>query len=101
MGLRLPSLLKMDKWCLWGSKVDITSFDFQPDAPFGSEEPVDSSCMESAMWETGSLTINFNDGTSYTYSGVSPLVYANLLRSVSKGWFFNKYIRNSYPFSEN
>lgn len=79
--------------------ADILDFKFEPDAPFGAEEPVDSTCMESAGWETGDLTINFNDGTSYIYHGVSPLQYANLLRALSKGWYFNKHIRNNYDFT--
>lgn len=71
---------------------------------FGEPEPMDSTCIETAGWEfegsgTGDLAIEFTDGTSYTYHNVSPLVYANLTRSVSKGWYFNRYIRNNYSFT--
>ncbi len=62
-------------------------------------ESVDSSAIEAIGFEDGDLHVNLHDGTSYTYQGVSPLVYANFLRVLSKGWFFNKYIRNSYPFT--
>lgn len=83
--------------------ADILDFSFSNDSNWGDLQPLDSSCVESAGWEfeaqgTGTLHIDFTDGTSYEYSGVSPLVYANLLRVSSKGWFFNRYIRNSYSF---
>ena len=83
---------------------NIVDFSFNPDPSFGDLTPIDSSCVESAGWEfegqgTGTLHIDFTDGTSYEYSNVSPLVYANLIRAVSKGWYFNKYIRNSFSFS--
>jgi len=58
----------------------------------------DSDCIASAGYLYPDLEIEFTDGKVYTYHGVSPLVYANLLRSTSKGWFLNRYIRNSYPF---
>jgi len=66
----------------------------------------DSDCINTAGWEltgdgVGDLEINFQDGSSYVYHDVSPLVFSNLLRCTSKGWFFNKYIRNSYDFDEN
>jgi hypothetical protein len=83
--------------------ADILSFSFSNDSNFGDLEPVDSSCVESAGWEfqgsgSGDLHIDFTDGTSYVYHEVSPLVYSNLIRATSKGWFFNRYIRNSYSF---
>lgn len=58
----------------------------------------DSSCVEAAGFENGDLQVKFTDGSIYTYHGVSHLVWANFLRVISKGWFFNKYIRNRYPF---
>lgn len=84
--------------------MDIVDFSFTPDAAFGELEPVDSSCVEAASWEfqgsgTGDLQINFTDGTSYVYHSVSALVYANLLRATSKGYFFNRNIRNNYSFT--
>lgn len=62
---------------------------------------MDSSCVEAAGWEAGNLQINFTDGSSYIYHNVSPLVYANFLRVLSKGWFLNRYIRNKYSFTQN
>lgn len=63
----------------------------------------DSDCLDSAGWElqsngTGDLELGFKDGSVYVYHNVSPLVYSNLLRVTSKGWFFNRYIRNNYSF---
>jgi hypothetical protein len=83
---------------------DILDFSFSSDPSFGDLEPIDSSCVEAAGWTfessgVGDLHIDFTDGTSYTYHNVSPLVYANLLRALSKGWFFNRYIRNNYDFT--
>lgn len=68
------------------------------------KEIFDSSCIQEADWTytysgMGDLDVEFTDGTRYTYHGVSPLVWANMLRVSSKGWFFNKRIRNQYPFS--
>jgi hypothetical protein len=66
-------------------------------------EPFDSTCIEAAGWEftgagVGDLEVHFTDGSRYTYHSVSPLVFSNLLRALSPGWFFNRYIRNSYSF---
>ena len=62
-------------------------------------ESFDSDCIASAGYEKGTLEIEFTDGSIYTYYGVSPLVWANFLRVTSKGWFFNKYIRNNFSFT--
>ena len=60
----------------------------------------DSDCISSAGFEKGYLCIEFTDGSIYTYEGVEPSTYASLKRSVSKGYYFNKAIRNNYSFSE-
>jgi hypothetical protein len=61
----------------------------------------DSDCISSVGYdiELKDLEIELTDGSVYTYHGVSHLVYANLLRVTSKGWFYNKYIRTVYNFS--
>jgi hypothetical protein len=61
-------------------------------------EPIDSSCISSVGYEYPNLEIELTDGSIYTYHNVSPLVYANFLRALSLGWFYNRYIRNSYLF---
>ena len=60
----------------------------------------DSSCISSAGYEAGYLTIEFTDNSIYTYHDVPPAVYGAFKRSVSKGYFFNKSIRNNYGFFE-
>lgn len=62
-------------------------------------EDFDSDAIASAGWANFELEVEFTDGSVYTYQGVSPLVWANFLRVLSKGWFFNKYIRNRYSFT--
>ena len=74
------------------------AIDAEDTGKWGDLEPQDSSCVESSSWLAGDMQVNFTDGTSYTYHRVSPLVYANFLRVLSKGWFFNKYIRDNYNY---
>jgi hypothetical protein len=67
-------------------------------------ESFDSSCLTEGSWTytysgSGDLELEFTDGTRYVYHNVSPLMWANLLRVTSKGWFFNKYVRPKYPFT--
>jgi hypothetical protein len=59
----------------------------------------DSECIEAAGYKAGFLVIQFKDGTMYTYESVSPSTWVSLKRSASKGYYFNKYIRNNYSFS--
>lgn len=44
------------------------------------------------------LELEFGDGTRYVYSGVTERLYRNLLHAVSKGTFFNQYIRGHFPY---
>lgn len=60
----------------------------------------DSSCVAYAGYEAGYLTVEFQDGLVYTYHNVNPQVYGAFKRSTSKGYFFNKKIRNVYSFFE-
>lgn len=64
-------------------------------------EPVDSTCISSAGYdpESNDLEIEFTDGTVYTYYNVSGHQFSRMLRSHSPGWYFNRYIRDSYSFS--
>lgn len=59
----------------------------------------DSSCVAAAKFSKGDLSIQFQDGSTYTYHEVHPFVWYNLLRATSKGWFLNRYIRNNYSFT--
>lgn len=60
----------------------------------------DSSCVSAAGFKAGYLTVQFQDGTMYTYTDVSPQVWVAFKRSTSKGWYFNTSIRNRYSFFE-
>lgn len=54
----------------------------------------DSTCIRSAGYQGGYITIEFQDGSVYTYTGVTPQKYVALKRAVSKGEHFNYNIRN-------
>jgi|SRR5215469_14270609 len=58
----------------------------------------DSFCLRAAGFERGYLTVQFQDGSVYTYENVSPQTYVALKRSVSKGYYFNRMIRNNYSY---
>jgi hypothetical protein len=44
------------------------------------------------------LDVQFHSGERYRYFGVPPSCYQQLLQADSKGAFFNRYIRNCFPF---
>lgn len=46
------------------------------------------------------LMIEFTTGRRYVYAGVAPEVYEAMRRATSKGGFFNRRIRDRYPFAE-
>lgn len=58
----------------------------------------DSSCVAAAGYKAGFLAIQFQDGSIYSYEDVSPQTWVAMKRSVSKGYYFNINIRNSYSF---
>ena len=86
----------------WPTKVRSNLESIGIHVPKGREFLGDSECINNVEYNyaegDGLLTIEFQDGTTYRYRGVSPLLYANLQRVNSKGWFFNKRIRNNYSF---
>lgn len=47
------------------------------------------------------LLVVFTTGRIYTYFGVSPEVYDQFGRALSKGAFFNLMIRDKYEFEEH
>jgi KTSC domain len=63
---------------------------------------LDSTTLAAAAYDDGSaeLQLDFRDGTRYVYSGVAPGLYRDLLRAASKGFFFNRYIRNHFPHAK-
>lgn len=48
---------------------------------------------------TNELIIDFNNGSSYVYSGVPAYVFHELMDAASKGRYFCKFIRMHYPYS--
>lgn len=48
---------------------------------------------------TQTLQVEFQNARIYRYYGVPYPVYANLTQAMSKGRFFNAYIRNRYPYA--
>lgn len=61
---------------------------------------VDSSCINAVAynWLNSVLKIRFNSSDVYQYSDVPADVFDSLLRSVSKGLYFNSYIKDVYDF---
>ncbi|WP_184723553.1 KTSC domain-containing protein [Caulobacter sp.] len=49
--------------------------------------------------EHGKLFVTFNDGDEYVYVGVPERVSAAFLRAPSKGRFFQRVIRDRYPYN--
>jgi hypothetical protein len=47
--------------------------------------------------DTTTLGIQFHDGATYHYCGVTPAVYAGLIGAPSLGKHFHRYIRPHYP----
>lgn len=60
----------------------------------------DSTCVQAAGFEAGELTVQFQDNSIYTYHDVHPFYWYNFLRSTSKGFYFNRNIRNNFSFTE-
>lgn len=48
--------------------------------------------------ETNVLQVEFRNGLTYDYVGVSCTLYEQLLNASSKGAFLSRYIRNAFPF---
>jgi lysyl-tRNA synthetase class 2 len=49
---------------------------------------------------TDTLEVDFQNGSSYVYSNVSPSAWRMFQAAPSKGAFFAKSIRNRYPFEQ-
>lgn len=48
--------------------------------------------------ETSILEVEFRNGLTYEYFGVSCPLYEQLLNASSKGAFLGRFIRNAFPF---
>ncbi len=64
--------------------------------------PVDSSNIAAIGYssDTGTLTIQFNNGRTYEYYGVPESEYENLKNASSKGSYAHQNIYNVYSQSE-
>ncbi|OSN02479.1 KTSC domain-containing protein [Lonsdalea populi] len=50
--------------------------------------------------ETSILEIEFLNGSLYQYQGVARMIYEELLASSSKGSYYSRYIKNSFPYQK-
>lgn len=62
--------------------------------------PLESTVLAWVSYEPAAdrLEVQLRSGERYRYFGVPPSCYQQLLRADSKGAFFNRYIRNCFPF---
>jgi hypothetical protein len=65
-----------------------------------NRESVDSSNLRAVGYDPDEkvLEVEFQGGDVYTYRGVEPDLYDDLMRADSKGAFFQERIRDNYPF---
>jgi KTSC domain-containing protein len=63
-------------------------------------EPVSSSVIVAIGYdeEAETLEVELVSGTIYRYYGVDPDVYEDFRAASSKGRFFNRYIKDAYPW---
>jgi len=62
--------------------------------------PVQSSNLAAIGYDPASetLEVEFLTGTVYEYRNISQFIYDELMNSPSRGSFFSREIRNSYPY---
>ena len=62
--------------------------------------PVSSSNVDSVGYDesTQTLQIKFLNGTVYQYLNVPQMLFDSLFQAPSMGSYFNRYIRNQYPY---
>jgi hypothetical protein len=65
-------------------------------------EPVSSTTIAAIGYDDdiGTLEIEFVSGTVYRYRGVSQDLYEDLRQSPSKGAYFNRHIKDAYPWEQ-
>ena len=63
--------------------------------------PLDSTTLASAAYHpaTRVLELEFRSGALYRYFSVPPSLYRDLLAADSKGRFFNRFIRDCFPYT--
>jgi hypothetical protein len=61
--------------------------------------PVDSSLIRTVMYGAdATLTVRFHSGAVYRYFTVPRTVLDQFLTATSKGAYFNRHIRDGYPY---
>jgi hypothetical protein len=63
--------------------------------------PVNSTLLVSVAYDLGEsiLRLEFRDGTIYRYLAVPAATHRGLLAAESKGSYFNRLIRNCFPYA--
>ena len=66
-----------------------------------ARQSVQSSNVSSIGYEvaSGTLEVEFQNGTIYQYYGVPQNIYDQFMQAPSKGQFLNAYIKNAYAYS--
>jgi hypothetical protein len=60
--------------------------------------PVASSVLEAVAYRRRALWARFRTGEVCRYRGVPPRIFQELLNADSIGGYFNRHIRNTFPF---
>lgn len=70
-------------------------------APAEGFRPIESRIFDGAKYDgrTRTLTVLFDSGACYAFREVPREVYLDFTRIVNPGEYFNKRIRNVYPFT--
>ena len=62
--------------------------------------PVVSSVLSSIAYSDSTLELQFRSGALYRYFTVPPAIFQALFTAPSKGTYFNRYVRNSFPHQQ-
>ena len=57
---------------------------------------LNSSCLRSVEYDSGTMYLTFWSGRTYTLHGVPEHHYYGLLNASSAGWYFNAYLKGRY-----
>lgn len=61
---------------------------------------VDSKHLRDVEWDGGTLTIEFQDGSTYDYSDVPVGIYQELMGASSKSAFFRSNIKGRFEYTK-
>ena len=63
---------------------------------FATLIPVNSTAIHAVGYFGGILTVEFNNGRVYDHPGVPVWVFLGLMAALSKGAYYNRFIRGRY-----